>query len=121
MMTVHGFRRFELAGGGIMAERMVECAKLGRTLPGIDEASNEGESAVVFLRSLGDENLVRRVLDNVSLDAWKMWLGHLTMVINEYRLDPASEEANEIIREQVEQFFFGANAAVPPGYVPPRH
>ncbi|HTU01502.1 MAG TPA: oxidative damage protection protein [Candidatus Sulfotelmatobacter sp.] len=104
-----------------MAQPMVECAKLGRTLPGIDVATNEGEAAVVFLRSLGDEALVRRVLESVSMDAWRMWLGHLTMVINEFRLDPASEEANEIIKEQVEQFFFGANAAAPPGYVPPRH
>ena len=104
-----------------MAQQMVECVKLGRTLPAIDEKSNEGEAAVVFLRSLGDEGLVRRVLDSVSMEAWRMWLGHLTMVINEFRLDPASEEASEIIHEQVEQFFFGMNAAAPPGWVPPRH
>jgi len=49
-----------------------------------------------------------------------MWMGHLTMVINEYRLDPTSDEANEIIRDQLEQFFFGEGAALPPGYVPPQ-
>ncbi|HSB69929.1 MAG TPA: oxidative damage protection protein [Candidatus Methylomirabilis sp.] len=102
-----------------MAPRMVQCAKLNRELPGIDESTNEGEAAAVFLRSLGSEELARRVLDGISMDAWKMWMGHLTMVINEYRLDPSSDEANEIIRDQMDQFFFGKDAALPPGYTPP--
>lgn len=103
-----------------MAPRMVQCAKLCRELPGIDESTNEGEAAAVFLRSLGSEELVKRVLESISMDAWRMWMGHLTMVINEYRLDPASDEANAIIRDQLEQFFFGEGAALPPGYVPPQ-
>jgi Fe-S cluster biosynthesis and repair protein YggX len=103
-----------------MAERTVQCAKLGRELPGIDPESREGEAAVVFLRSLGAEELERRVLDNVSMDAWRLWLNHLVMVINEYRMEPDSPEANDVIREHLEEFFFGAHAAPPPGYVPPR-
>jgi len=103
-----------------MAPRMVQCAKLSRDLPGIDESINEGEAAAVFLPSLGSEELAKRVLESVSMDAWRMWMGHLTMVINEYRLDPASDEANQIIRDQLEQFFFGEGAALPPGYVPPQ-
>lgn len=103
-----------------MAPRMVQCAKLSRDLPGIDESTNEGEAAAVFLRSLGSEELAKRVLEQVSMDAWRMWMGHLTMVINEYRLDPTSDEANQIIRDQLEQFFFGEGAALPPGYVPPQ-
>ncbi len=102
-----------------MAQRMVMCAKLSRELPAIDETSNEGEAAAVFLRSLGSEVLVQRVLDHVSMEAWKMWMNHLTMVINEYRLDPSSDEANEIIRQQLQEFFFGEGAALPPGYTPP--
>ncbi len=102
-----------------MAERLVQCVKLSRQLPAIDTTTNEGEAALVFLRSLGSEDLVKRVLDNVSLEAWQLWMNFLTMVINEYRLDPASDEANEIIREQLEQFFFGEGAALPPGYRPP--
>ena len=46
-----------------MAERMVLCAKLSRELPAIDETSNEGEAAAVFLRSLGSEALTKRVLE----------------------------------------------------------
>jgi Fe-S cluster biosynthesis and repair protein YggX len=104
---------------GIMAQRTVQCAKLGRELPGIDETTNEGEAALVFLKSLGSEELVRRVLDTVSIDAWRLWLNHLVMVINEYRLEPDSPQANDLIRQHMEEFFFGAHAAPPPGYVPP--
>jgi Fe-S cluster biosynthesis and repair protein YggX len=103
-----------------MAERLVQCAKLGQELPGIDPQSREGEAAVVFLRSLGDGDLERRVLDNVSMDAWRLWLNHLVMVINEYRMEPDAPEANDIIREHLEEFFFGAHATPPPGYTPPR-
>ncbi|RPJ61539.1 MAG: oxidative damage protection protein [Acidobacteria bacterium] len=102
-----------------MAQQMVQCAKLGRELPGIDQTTNEGEAAVVFLQSLGSEELTHRVLEHVSLDAWKLWLNHLVMVINEYRLEPDSPEANDIMRQHLEEFFFGAHAVPPPGYIPP--
>src|SRR5512141_3327837 len=100
-----------------MAQRSVQCAKLGRELPGIDPTTNEGEAAVVFLTSLGSEELTQRVLDGVSLEAWQQWLNYLVMVINEYRLEPDAPEANPIIRQHLEEVFFGARAAAPPpGY-----
>ncbi len=102
-----------------MAQRMVKCVKLSRELPAIDETTSEGEAAAVFLRSLGSEELAKRVLDSVSMEAWKLWMNYLVMVINEYRLDPSSDEANEIIRQQLQEFFFGEGAAMPPGYTPP--
>ena len=49
-----------------------------------------------------------------------MWLEHLKMIINEYRLSPATKEAQEIIEQQMDQFFLGEGAALPPGYVPPQ-
>ncbi len=88
-----------------MAERMVKCVKYGKELPGLDEAPWFGE-------------LGQRIYDNVSKDAWKLWLEHLKMIINEYRLNPASKEAQELIAQQMEQFFFGEGAQLPPGYVP---
>jgi len=102
-----------------MAQRMVKCVKLSEDLPGIDESTLEGEAAMVMVRSFGDEQLVKKIHDNVSIEAWKMWVGHMTMVINEYRLDPASPESDEILRQQMEDFFFGEGAALPPGYQPP--
>jgi len=88
-----------------MAEHMVKCVKFQKELPGLDESPWPGE-------------LGQRIYDNVSQEAWNLWLNHLRMLINEYRLAPATKEAQEIIAQQMEQFFFGENAAPPPGYVP---
>ena len=89
-----------------MAQRMVKCVLLKQELPGLDEPPWAGE-------------LGQRIYENVSQDAWKMWLDRLRMLINEYRLMPARKEHQEIIAEQMEKFFFGGDVALPPGYVPP--
>lgn len=99
----------------------VKCVKLGRELPGLDPNSSEGDAALSMVEAVAGPELRQRVYASVSLDAWKHWMNHLTMVINEYRLDPASEEADPIIRDQMLGFFFAeGEAAVPPGYVPPQ-
>ncbi len=90
-----------------MAQRMVMCAKLHKELPGLEEAPWVGE-------------LGQRIYDNVSQQAWQMWLDYLRMLINEYRLVPSTKEAQEVIATQMERFFFGEGAAPPPNYVPPK-
>jgi len=90
-----------------MAQRMVKCVKFGRQLPGLEEPPWSGD-------------LGKRIYDNVSQDAWKLWLEHLKMLINEYRLMPATKEAQEFIADQMDRFFFGEGAALPPDYVPPQ-
>lgn len=87
--------------------RMVHCVKLGRELPGLDEAPWPGE-------------LGQRVYEQVSAEAWGMWKDHAKMLLNEYRLAPWTPEAQKLIREQMEIFFFGQGTQAPPGYVPPR-
>ncbi len=89
-----------------MAERMVQCVKFGKELPGLDEPPFDSEMG-------------QRVFDNVSKQAWEMWAEHLKMVINEYRLNPGTLEGQELILKQMEQFFFGEGAPLPPDYVPP--
>ena len=41
------------------------------------------------------------------------------MLLNEYRLNPARREDQEVIVKQLDQFFFGEGSAVPKEYVPP--
>jgi Fe-S cluster biosynthesis and repair protein YggX len=88
--------------------RKVKCAKLGQELPGLEFAPIKGE-------------LGRRIYESVSAEAWKMWLKHSTMIINEYRLNPADPEAQAVLRQQMEQFFFGPGVEPPPDYKPPQH
>lgn len=85
--------------------RMVHCARLGKELPGLLHPPFKGELGV-------------RIYNGISQQAWKEWLGHSTMVINEYRLNPSEPEAQKILRKQLEDFLFGAGAAAPSGYVP---
>lgn len=87
--------------------RMVKCVKFEKELPGLDEVPWSGP-------------LGQRVYENVSKEAWDLWKERLKMIINEYRLFPADPEAQKLIEAQMEDFFFGESAALPPGYVPPQ-
>lgn len=85
--------------------RMVHCVKFQKNLAGLDEVPWPGE-------------LGQRVYESVSREAWKLWEEHLKMILNEYRLMPWQKEAQELVAKQMEDFFFGEGAALPPGYVP---
>ncbi|HXZ11393.1 MAG TPA: oxidative damage protection protein [Candidatus Sulfotelmatobacter sp.] len=91
------------AAGG----RMVFCVKFGKEMPGLERIPWKGE-------------IGKRVYENVSKDAWKMWLEHSKMIMNEYRLNPLDPNSQKIMEEQMEAFFFGEGARLPEGYVPPR-
>jgi Fe-S cluster biosynthesis and repair protein YggX len=41
------------------------------------------------------------------------------MLLNEYRLNPARREDQEVIVKQLDMFFFGEGSAAPKEYVPP--
>jgi Fe-S cluster biosynthesis and repair protein YggX len=86
--------------------RMVMCKKLGKELPGVASKPWNTE-------------LGQRIYDSISQDAWKMWLEHFKMVMNEYRLSPADPKTSQVLFQQAEEFFFGAGAQLPPDYSPP--
>jgi Fe-S cluster biosynthesis and repair protein YggX len=92
-------------GETAMSGRIVKCVKFGRELPGLDEKPWPGE-------------LGQRIYDNVSAEAWQMWEERMKMILNEYRLMPWQKEAQDLVAKQMEDFFFGEGAALPPGYVP---
>ena len=86
--------------------RMVQCVKLGREAEGLEKQPIKGE-------------LGKRVFETVSKEAWKMWLEHSKMLINEFRLDLMSESGQRIWMTELEKFFFGEGAALPPDFVAP--
>ena len=87
--------------------RMVQCIKLGREAEGLDRQPYPGD-------------LGKRVFDNVSKQAWQDWLRHQTMLINENRLSPMEPKARKFLEEQMEKYFFGEGADLPPDYVAPK-
>ncbi len=86
---------------------MVKCVKFDKELPGRDRLPWKGE-------------LGKRFYENVSKEAWHMWIEHSKMIMNEYRLNLGTQEAQEFLLKQMEDYFFGEGAALPPGYVPPK-
>lgn len=87
--------------------RMVKCVKLGKEAEGLDYPTWPGE-------------LGRRIYENVSKQAWQMWLGHQTMLMNEYRINPLDPKARKLIQDEMEKFFFGEGSKPPEGYIPPK-
>lgn len=88
--------------------RRVFCAKFQKEKYGLDEVPFDGHP------------LGQKVFENVSADAWKMWLEQMKMIMNEYRLNLGTREAQEFLLDQMDKFFFGEGAAAPPNYVPPK-
>ncbi|HUL40368.1 MAG TPA: oxidative damage protection protein [Burkholderiales bacterium] len=86
--------------------RTVKCVKLGREAEGLDYLPYPGE-------------LGKRIFENVSKEAWKVWLEHQKMLVNENRLNLADPNARKYLAEQMEKHFFGTGADVAAGYVPP--
>lgn len=89
-------------------KRKVMCVKFGKEMVGLDEAPFDGHP------------LGQKIYENVSKDAWKMWLEHMKMLMNEYRLNLGTTEAQEFLLKQMEQYFFGEGAQLPPEFVPPK-
>jgi len=87
--------------------RKIFCVKFQREMPGLDEPPFDNEMG-------------QKIYDSVSKEAWKMWLEQMKMIMNEYRLNLGTTEAQEFLLKQMDQYFFGEGAALPPGYVPPR-
>ena len=89
-----------------MSEKTVQCVKLKQELPALDSPPIPGE-------------LGKKIQEQVSADAWRMFEEHFIMVTNELRLDLMDDSTNQIFFVQIDQFLFKDTAKPPEGYVPP--
>ena len=85
--------------------RMIQCVHLGQESEGLDRPPFKGP--------LGE-----RVFEQISKQAWRSWLEHSKMLINEYRLDLTSPDGQRVWMKECEKFFFGDGSAAPPEFVP---
>lgn len=75
-----------------MSERTVDCVKLKKVAPGLNEQPFPGE--------LGKE-----IYEKVSAEVWKEWQDDFMIkIINEYRLDLTDEAQYKILIEQMRAF-----------------
>ncbi len=86
--------------------RTVKCIKLGREAEGLDFPPYPGDVG-------------KRIFDNVSKEAWKQWLEHQKMLVNENRLSLADKKSRDYLAQQMEKHFFGGGADAAAGYVAP--
>jgi Fe-S cluster biosynthesis and repair protein YggX len=85
--------------------RTIFCTKLQREAEGLDLPPYPGE-------------LGQRLFDQISKEAWKGWLEHQKMLINENRLNLMDARSRKYLQEQMEAHFFGTGAAKIEGFVP---
>ncbi len=69
--------------------RVVKCIKLGREAEGLDFPPYPGE-------------LGKRIFENVSKEAWKQWLEHQKMLVNENQLNLADKKARDYLAQQMD-------------------
>lgn len=85
--------------------RMVHCLKLKKEAEGLAYAPLPGASG-------------QKIYENISQEAWQMWLGHQTMLINEYRLSMIDPKARTFLMQEMDKFLFGDGSEKPAGFVP---
>ena len=85
--------------------KMVNCKKLGKEAEALDRAPFPGEKG-------------QRILENISKQAWQMWMQHQTMLINENRLSVIEPKAREFLENEMEKFLFGEGSETPDGFTP---
>lgn len=85
--------------------RTIDCFKLKKSLSGLAKAPFPGP--------LGE-----RIYNQISQEAWTMWISHQTMLINEYRLSLIEPTAREYLRKEMENYFFGEGSKKPDGFSP---
>ncbi len=73
--------------------RTVNCVKLGKEAEGLDKPTYPGE-------------LGQKIFDQVSKEAWQMWMKQQTIIINENRLSPINPEHRAVIETEMKKFFF---------------
>lgn len=83
--------------------RMVQCVKLGHEAPGLERPPIKGP-------------IGQRVFENVSAEAWRKWLEHSKMLINEFRLDLTSESGQQVWFTELEKYFYGEGSSAPPDF-----
>jgi Fe-S cluster biosynthesis and repair protein YggX len=86
-----------------MMSRQVLCCKLNQESQGLDKPPFPGP--------LGE-----KIYNEVSKQAWSMWLSHQTMLINEYRLNLTEAKSRDFLKEEMQNYFFGKGSEKPAGF-----
>lgn len=62
--------------------------------------------------------LGERIYQQISQEAWQLWLAQQTMLLNEYRLSSFEPETQKFLREKMQEFLFNDAEVSPAEYQP---
>ncbi len=85
--------------------RTVHCQKLDKEAEGLERPTYPGE-------------LGQKIFDNISKEAWDLWMKHQTILINENRLSPIDPKHRAFLEEQMQKFLFEGGGEMPEAYQP---
>jgi Fe-S cluster biosynthesis and repair protein YggX len=91
-----------------MSDRLVQCVKLGKELPGLARPPYRNE-------------LGQRIFEHVSKEAWQLWLADSVKFVNTYRVDLASPEGQKFMFKQCAVYFgFEQGEVAQTAWTPPK-
>ncbi len=91
-----------------MSDRLVQCVKLGKELPGLSRPPYRNE-------------LGQRIFESVSKEAWQQWLSDSVKFVNTYRVDLASPEGQKFMFKQCSVYFgFEQGDVAQTAWTPPK-
>ena len=82
----------------------VKCHRLGIEAEALEQPPYPGE-------------LGRKIQANISKQAWKQWLSHQTMLINEYRLSLIEPSSRKFLEQEMDKFLFSGESLKPPAHI----
>lgn len=85
--------------------RTIHCVKLNKECEALDRPPYPGD-------------LGKKIAEQISKEAWQLWLKHQTMLINEYRLSMIDPTARTFLAAEMEKFLFGDGSDKPAGFQP---
>ncbi|MBM30178.1 MAG: oxidative damage protection protein [Gammaproteobacteria bacterium] len=88
-----------------MTNRLVNCRKYGKPLPGLTEPPMPTDTG-------------QEIYEHVSAQAWSEWQELQTMLINEHHLSLLEPSARNFLSQQMEKFLSNGDFEKPEGYTP---
>lgn len=86
--------------------RTIFCTFLKKEAPGQDFQIYPGD-------------IGQRIYNEISQEAWSLWLNKQTMLINEKRLSMINKEDRALLEREMIQFLFEGKQIHIAGYIPP--
>ncbi len=85
--------------------RKIMCAYFKKELDGLDFALYPGE-------------IGKKIFNEISKDAWQLWIKKQTMLVNEKQLNMMNPEDRKFLEEKMVEFLFEGVDVKIDGYVP---